>query len=103
GFREALRETFTRTYASWTKDWKDRRNGENPGALFQEVNAVKAKTPEQKRREEARKFGNNCFGRLAKHRYFEWTTMVVILMNAMHIGVVIMSRTLSSKSVGHAT
>jgi len=87
GFREALRETFTRTYASWTKDWKDRRNGENPGALFQEVNAVKAKTPEQKRREEARKFGNNCFGRLAKHRYFEWTTMVVILMNAMHIGV----------------
>lgn len=38
-------------------------------------------------RQDAKKYADNVFGRLASHRYFEGTTMVVILLNALCIGI----------------
>lgn len=38
-------------------------------------------------RQDAKKYADNVFGRLAGHRYFEGTTMVVILLNALCIGI----------------
>lgn len=33
-----------------------------------------------------RKFSDNCFGHIAKHKYFEGTTITLILLNAFQIG-----------------
>jgi len=59
------------------------------GNLFGEVNALRHDPDDEEEKEalERAKFNENtCMGRLAVNKYFEWTTLGVIVFNALYLG-----------------
>eukprot|EP00930_Biecheleria_cincta_P082748 TRINITY_DN7240_c0_g1_i1.p1 TRINITY_DN7240_c0_g1~~TRINITY_DN7240_c0_g1_i1.p1 ORF type:complete len:596 (+),score=123.46 TRINITY_DN7240_c0_g1_i1:121-1908(+) len=84
-FCSALKNMVLRNYAAFRQEVEDRADGRG-GGLWQEVNALRDGEAGQSKKKERKKFSDNIFGRTASHRYFEGTTMVVILLNALQIG-----------------
>ncbi|CAJ1333220.1 unnamed protein product [Effrenium voratum] len=79
-----LRSWVGRKWAAWKQAVQERQGKTR---MFKEVRDLKHSTTSKYFRKEQKKYADHIFGRIAGHRYFEGVTMVVILLNALCIGI----------------
>lgn len=70
---------------AFKQNMQDRSKGQG-GSLWAAVNSLKDRGDEEEQKAVVEKYSNNIFGRIASHRYFEASTMTVIVLNALSIG-----------------
>mmetsp|Transcript_93573 Transcript_93573/g.166479 ORF Transcript_93573/g.166479 Transcript_93573/m.166479 type:complete len:584 (+) Transcript_93573:159-1910(+) len=87
GFLAGCRNLVQRQIRNVQQDLKDRSEGKAGRGLFDDVNKLKESKTKVFEQEERAKWGDTFFGRLAENKYFEATTMGVILLNAVSIGI----------------